>query len=547
MSYPEYDLEIIPGSFQPTTNDQPHPNQFFDITYTEKNPIASFPATINDLLTYDLTKTYQLRTSTNLLLQSFTPQKQELFTTNFTSARGLTFDSANNIYVTYGNSTNGYFVGSWASDGNENTNVINNSFVDFNFGGDTTNYNPWGLIFNNDGTKLFVCCQGQITGYSGLIKIYNNDGTFDSNLNITNPKDVVYFTRNSIKYLLVTTNTWSTSSTVTLYNLMTNTQTPIVTLSSYGWGLAIEKTDFAATENLIFYVTTWGTSTTNDKIMKYTYDFITATQNWSVTSANNNDPYDVFYYNKMVWVTNYNNSQISVLNTDGTLLNGTYIEQPNISWGLGLTNGLLFITRTGGQISCTNIKNMTFSDNQLSTKGTYTLGVYNTITNIMIGSTTLSLTVNCYVKGTKILCLIDDEEKYIKIENIKKGMLIKTYKHGYKKVILKGINTILNTTIHTFNKIYVMKKEINSDLIDDLYVCGQHSILVDNLTESQIEKSLKKWSKILKIDDKYLLMAYVNENFEEVNNDEMYTIYHLVLENEDPKKKLWYLCKWYFI
>ena len=45
----------------------------------------------------------------------------------------------------------------------------------------------------------------------------------------------------------------------------------------------------------------------------------------------------------------------------------------------------------------------------------------------------------CFNQGTKILCCNKNlKEEYISIENLKKGDLVKTYKHGYKKIDLIG-------------------------------------------------------------------------------------------------------------
>ena len=40
----------------------------------------------------------------------------------------------------------------------------------------------------------------------------------------------------------------------------------------------------------------------------------------------------------------------------------------------------------------------------------------------------------CYGETTTICCLVDNEEKYICISDIKEGYLVKTYKCGYKPV-----------------------------------------------------------------------------------------------------------------
>jgi len=139
----------------------------------------------------------------------------------------------------------------------------------------------------------------------------------------------------------------------------------------------------------------------------------------------------------------------------------------------------------------------------------------------------------CYAKGTKILCLIDNKEEYVNIENLIKGTLVKTYLHGYKKLNILGKIIVQNCIENKPNKIFRLKKEKNKDLIEDLYISGKHSILVDNLTEEQIKKTKLQWSKLLMIDSKYLLLASVNEDFEDVKDENIYELYQMILDHND--------------
>lgn len=142
----------------------------------------------------------------------------------------------------------------------------------------------------------------------------------------------------------------------------------------------------------------------------------------------------------------------------------------------------------------------------------------------------------CFVKGTKILCLVEDKEIYLNIEDIKQDTLIKTYLHGYKK-IKKLINLkFVNSQSESKNilcGIYKIDKLKDNNLIEDLYVSGQHSSLVDSLTTEQIEKIMCIWSQLLKIDDKFLLMAFADERFERVHNNVEYELYQIILEHPD--------------
>lgn len=146
----------------------------------------------------------------------------------------------------------------------------------------------------------------------------------------------------------------------------------------------------------------------------------------------------------------------------------------------------------------------------------------------------------CYLKGTKILCLIDEVEQYVNIEELKPNTLIKTYLHGYKELKILGHNKFKNTTnpnAKKISKLYKLSKDKNSELIEDLYITGQHSILVDKLEQSQIDLTKKQWKIQQKIDDKFLLMAWVSNDFEEINDNNVYELFQIVLSDDDDKKQ----------
>jgi hypothetical protein len=167
------------------------------------------------------------------------------------------------------------------------------------------------------------------------------------------------------------------------------------------------------------------------------------------------------------------------------------------------------------------------------------------------------------------LCFINKQEKYIPIEDIKEDTFVKIYKKNGKfedqykraKTIIKG--SILNAREHTMHKLYKLSKSKNPALIADLYVTGSHALLYDNLSNEEFEKmdeliecynnynitfsdedeydeeyindvkNLIKYYNDYKItlEDKYKLIAYFNMDFEEVIDNSICNIYHIVLEN----------------
>ena len=143
----------------------------------------------------------------------------------------------------------------------------------------------------------------------------------------------------------------------------------------------------------------------------------------------------------------------------------------------------------------------------------------------------------CFLEGTKILCQIDGIEKYVHVEQLKKGTLVKTSLDGYKPVVLVGKGIIQNpdNDERTENRLYKCSTSKYPQLKDDLYITGCHSILEFPITEKQKEDTIKHLGKMFVTDKKYRLMACVDERAEPWNSKGEYTIWHFALEHSDER------------
>jgi len=143
----------------------------------------------------------------------------------------------------------------------------------------------------------------------------------------------------------------------------------------------------------------------------------------------------------------------------------------------------------------------------------------------------------CFLEGTKVLCQVDGVETYKQIETIRPGTLVKTSLNGFKQVKLIGTGQIHNpgTTERTQDRLYKCSPDNYPELTEDLFITGCHSVLVDELTDTQCKATIDQVGRIFVTDKKYRLMACVDERAEPWTAKGDYSIWHLALEHTDER------------
>lgn len=141
----------------------------------------------------------------------------------------------------------------------------------------------------------------------------------------------------------------------------------------------------------------------------------------------------------------------------------------------------------------------------------------------------------CFKEDSKILCFKDNKEVEVKIQDLRRGVLVKTLDKGYLKVTVVG-KSILNNppgSNRVQSKMYKCSKEKYPELTEDLYVTGGHAILVNTLTDQQKEKVKNMFGHLPLTSNKYRLMAYIDERTEPCVEGGDVNIYHFALENDE--------------
>jgi len=146
----------------------------------------------------------------------------------------------------------------------------------------------------------------------------------------------------------------------------------------------------------------------------------------------------------------------------------------------------------------------------------------------------------CFKEDSKILALdpVYKDEKYIEIQDLCVGDLVKTVNDGFLPIHSIGSTTIHNeaTVDRSPQNLYECKKANFSELLSNsLVVTGYHSFLVDKLTQKQQEDCLQLQGKLYKTGEKYRLPACVYEKCSVYEKPGQYKVWHLSLQNENDR------------
>ena len=141
----------------------------------------------------------------------------------------------------------------------------------------------------------------------------------------------------------------------------------------------------------------------------------------------------------------------------------------------------------------------------------------------------------CFLEGSQILCLVDEKETYLPIEQIRKGTLVKTLNSGYKMVHIIGKRDIpnFNDSNRIKDRLYKLTSAQYPALTSDLYLTGCHSTLVDSLTDDQKDEIKKMLGVVCVTEGKYRLPACIDNNAEPWQSAGTYTVWHFALDDED--------------
>jgi len=245
------------------------------------------------------------------------------------------------------------------------------------------------------------------------------------------------------------------------------------------------------------------------------------------------------------------------LSTDGatTWTNITPAGVSNLPWtslvGLSSDGLSIFIgnSNTGGSGTYTYLStNGGVSWTAQTSLGTPNTAGWNNVASNSDGSKLVAMSSNttmssyiytnvyiCFKEGSTILCLVDGKETYLPVQDIRKGVLVKTSASGYLPVTMIGSTQIFNpdNDLRYNNRLFRLSKENYPELTEDLVLTGGHAILVDSLTDKQREDSIKENGDIMITENKYRLQTSHDERAIPYEESGLFNIWHFSLENAE--------------
>ena len=90
--------------------------------------------------------------------------------------------------------------------------------------------------------------------------------------------------------------------------------------------------------------------------------------------------------------------------------------------------------------------------------------------------------------------------------------------------------------IPTLQNLYICSKDAYPELTQDLILTGNHSILVDSLTDAQREKTIKFMKDVFVTDNKYRLLSCLDPRAKAYNVKGVFNLWHLALDNDNIYK-----------
>jgi hypothetical protein len=139
--------------------------------------------------------------------------------------------------------------------------------------------------------------------------------------------------------------------------------------------------------------------------------------------------------------------------------------------------------------------------------------------------------VPCFARGTHILCFVDNEDRYLPVQDLRKGIMVKTSTRGYRKIERIGVSRNRSFRMCKFST------DDFDDLTDDLYVTHNHAVLKEKITDTERDQVNLFYGRMKVTECYYRVPACLAPGAIEVDDDPRFTeVFHFALESPNKNE-----------
>lgn len=140
-----------------------------------------------------------------------------------------------------------------------------------------------------------------------------------------------------------------------------------------------------------------------------------------------------------------------------------------------------------------------------------------------------------FTEGTMITCKVNGVEQAVAVQDLRKGMLVKTSLNGFKAVDAVGsrVVTIPDSAAPSADRLYVLSKEKIPSLTQDLTISGRCATLVDSTSDADKRHMIAVLGRICTVDKKFCLPVCAHADAVLSSTVGSTTLYNFSLDSVD--------------
>jgi len=138
-----------------------------------------------------------------------------------------------------------------------------------------------------------------------------------------------------------------------------------------------------------------------------------------------------------------------------------------------------------------------------------------------------------FIEGTLITCKVNNTEQGVPVQNLKKGMLVKTSTGSFRPVDKVGTRELTNpsSTDRLANRLYTLSKASYPSLTEDLTITGNRSTLIPTASDVEKRQMIVAHGRICVTDKKFCLPSAADAHATPFTVEGAITVYNFSLDH----------------